>query len=1131
MNHSSLAPVLHYLHTHIGRSDVAATSDERLLERFAIQGDESAFEAIVERHGPLVWGVCRRVLNRDQDIEDAFQATFLVLVRKAHSIRRRASVSSWLHGVAHRVALQARASVEQNRTHNLQGPSPTLTDAASEASYRELRAILDEEILGLPERFRTPLLLCCLEGRTKAEAARELGWKEGTVASRLARARLRLHGRLTQRGILLAAGPAGMVLVEKSSAAVSAALVAAAVRMAILFAAGEVASAGGVSTSVPVLAKGILNGMVVSKVKVSAALILTVCFLAAGAGWAAHQALQEKPKPEQRKDEPQPTAKKADEDKQAKKDLYGDPLPDGAIARMGSIQLRHAGLSDFVFVDDGKTVLSAGADRVLRFWDVAKGKLARVVKLTGESGPGRAVTLSPDGKLLAAVDQDKLIVWDVETGKEINKIANPNKDVAGLFFSPDGKSLAALAWRPEVVLWDLVTGKDRRIALAPRKIGLDSTFHASFSPDGKVLVAGGGSGEALCVYEVATGREMQRFDCNASTSIISPDSKVLAVASMQNDQKQRDTVLRFFDLSNGKEVAQFPMGQEDAFFTLAFAPDGKTLACGFSDKSCLVDCATGKVLHRLSGRPIGVAIAPDGKTLVASAGGYLRFWDVETGKERHVRPGDFGSSLALAVSPDGKLLAEADWMDQAVSVWDTSTGKLFCQLPVKGTGRYVRNLAFSVDGKTLFGGQFQGFLQFWNVADGKEQTSAQLTDPAQVRKDSVYYTRLQLSSDGKHVSTFERVFASKERTRLARWEIATGKLLDKHLLDEYVRGGPFSPDGTTVAVALANGLLIMDVKEGVLRFRTDGVSQGASVAASPDYRILAAPRKTESKDALGTVGVWETATGKEVATVTTGAVSELVLAPDNRTLVTVDKGFLHAWDLATGNERRRWPLPEAITDHGGTAIHGLILSPDGRRAFTALGDGTCLVWDLTPVLQPGAPLVKNPNESDLATWWDDLASKEGNRVYSSIWRLSEAGDLSVAFLREQVLKAKDDDTEKVRRLIKDLDSDIFEVREKAAKQLAEAGELVAPALRKALEKDPSAEARRHIEDLLSKFSGPIPSSRVLQRLRAIQVLERIGTKEACEVLKKISTGAEAAQEKREARGALARLSQINASDR
>ncbi len=166
----------------------------------------------------------------------------------------------------------------------------------------EVRKILDEEILTLPERLRTPLLLCCLEGRTKAEAAKQLGWKEGTVASRLARARKRLQGRLTRRGITLAAGPVSLLLAEEASAAVPVAIAASTVRLAVLFAAGE-ALAGNVPTTVAFLTKGILNTMALSKLKAGAALVVTACVLFTGAGWAAHQVLANKPAEEQRKDQ------------------------------------------------------------------------------------------------------------------------------------------------------------------------------------------------------------------------------------------------------------------------------------------------------------------------------------------------------------------------------------------------------------------------------------------------------------------------------------------------------------------------------------------------------------------------------------------------------------------------------------------------------------------------------------------------------------------------------------------------------------------------------------------------------------------------------------------------------------
>src|SRR5262249_14860765 len=157
-------------------------------------------------------------------------------------------------------------------------------------------------------------------------------------------------------------------------------------------------------------------------------------------------------------------------------------------------------------------------------------------------------------------------------------------------------------------------------------------------------------------------------------------------------------VLRLFDLATGNEEAQFPLDDEHPYYSLAFSPDGKTLACGFSDKSCVLDVATGRVLYHLSGRPVAMAFAPDGKTLAASSGHRLRFWDMATGKEQHDWPGEFGYTPVLAASPDGRLLAAGDWMDPAVSVWDTASGRLLRQLPLQGEKRYVRNLAFAPDG-------------------------------------------------------------------------------------------------------------------------------------------------------------------------------------------------------------------------------------------------------------------------------------------------------------------------------------------------------------------------------------------------------------------------------------------------
>src|SRR5207248_37938 len=160
---------------------------------------------------------------------------------------------------------------------------------------------------------------------------------------------------------------------------------------------------------------------------------------------------------------------------------------------------------------------------------------------------------------------------------------------------------------------------------------------------------------------------------------------------------------------------------EQPFYSLCFSPDGKALACGFSDRGRVLDITTGRVLLRLPARPWIVGFASDGKTLAAAYGKRLRLWDVTTGDERHAGPGEF--------SPDGRLLASADWMDQAVSLWDLSAGRLIRELPLGGEKRYVRNLSFSADGKTLTACQFKGFVQTWDVETGRQTHSIQFDDP------------------------------------------------------------------------------------------------------------------------------------------------------------------------------------------------------------------------------------------------------------------------------------------------------------------------------------------------------------------------------------------------------------------
>jgi RNA polymerase sigma factor (sigma-70 family) len=271
---------------------VAGLTEDQLLERFVARRDEAAFEALLARHGPMVWGVCRRWLDDPSDAEDAFQATFVVLARRAGSIRRGDPVGAWLHGVARKVAARARADVERRRRRERIDPEILAKTPAVERDGYELRWALDEEIGRLPEKYRRPIVLCYLEGRTHDEAARELRWPVGTVRGRLARARDLLRTRLVRRGIATATALGVSASVGAArAAAVPPSLFEATTRAVSRIPAGPATAAttaGVVSARVAALSEGVLRTMLLSQLKPIAALA-TAAVVTAGAGVYAYQ--------------------------------------------------------------------------------------------------------------------------------------------------------------------------------------------------------------------------------------------------------------------------------------------------------------------------------------------------------------------------------------------------------------------------------------------------------------------------------------------------------------------------------------------------------------------------------------------------------------------------------------------------------------------------------------------------------------------------------------------------------------------------------------------------------------------------------------------------------------------------
>ncbi len=292
MSTGQLGTVVRYLRRMARAPARGEPRDRHLLERFVTHREDAAFAALVERHGPMVLGVCQRVLQDGHDAEDAFQATFLVLARKAGAIRRQASVGSWLYGVAYRTSLRAKAQAARRRAREREAsgmqPVPTCPAPAAESARQDLRPLIDAELALLPEKYRAPLVLCYLEGKTNTEAARQLGWSKGTVSGRLARARDVLRRRLARRGLAISAGALLLALSSPALAVpVPQALLSSTIQAATLSVAGS-AAAGAATSTAASLAEGVLHMMFLTKLKLTTAIALLVILLTLGGFVAYH---------------------------------------------------------------------------------------------------------------------------------------------------------------------------------------------------------------------------------------------------------------------------------------------------------------------------------------------------------------------------------------------------------------------------------------------------------------------------------------------------------------------------------------------------------------------------------------------------------------------------------------------------------------------------------------------------------------------------------------------------------------------------------------------------------------------------------------------------------------------------
>jgi RNA polymerase sigma factor (sigma-70 family) len=295
--------------------DGADRTDAQLLEDYISRRNPAALAALVQRHGPMVWSVCRRILRNYHDAEDAFQATFLVLVRKAAAISSRELLANWLYGVAHQTGLKARATATRRKGRERQVAEMPESAVTEPDRSPDLQPLLDEELSRLPDKYRIVIILCELEGKTRKEAARELHWPEGTVAGRLVRARAMLAKRLAQRGVFLSVGALAVVLSEKASACMPQSILSSTIEAVTLVAAGNAAASGVISAKVAALTEGVLKAMFVNKLRAMVGILLVLAMALGAISTAVGLSQQEEPQkqadPAAKDEDAKATAEKA----------------------------------------------------------------------------------------------------------------------------------------------------------------------------------------------------------------------------------------------------------------------------------------------------------------------------------------------------------------------------------------------------------------------------------------------------------------------------------------------------------------------------------------------------------------------------------------------------------------------------------------------------------------------------------------------------------------------------------------------------------------------------------------------------------------------------------------------------
>jgi WD40 repeat protein len=838
------------------------------------------------------------------------------------------------------------------------------------------------------------------------------------------------------------------------------------------------------------------------------------------------------------------TPSSAQDDKTAPKartDANGDPLPPAALARLGTQRFVHGpGLTSVTFGKDDRTLFSVGTTGV-RTWETGTGKERASFRFPEEEQI-LATAVSPDARFIACSTGDGYVsIRDLQTGKSLHRFATNKGLCSNLAFGPEGRSLAwcsadgtlhvteltgerktrelkgaqqqartlsfssdgkllaaLLDTQDRAVLWDATNGKRlRQYTAGDSKKGQQQILALALDPDGKLLYAATGDG-AVVAWETDSLEERYQLEATPGglTSLtLSPDGKTLAVTLAAGG-------IKLFQARSGKAVQT--LEGEVVTGGIAFSRDGKLLAVAGEDgRIRLWDVGTGKQKNPASGEAIASAtFGKQGKEIVTAAPGLITHWSPAGKVERRVKLGDDVKGAVAVLSPCGRyaLLTAVEGGESRL----IDTEKAEVRSDFGGVKAEQGDLAvFHPGGRYLavLSGMEGNVMRLYSPQTGKKLRQWKISEemPAQMT--------LVFSPDGRTLFTSHALDG-----RLQRWEVSTGK---KRQAFRFPAGLRVSEAAATMAALRAEMKAARAIKGGGVPVppidQSLAGNTGAGVVASPDGRIVAVLRDERVCLCDGWLSkLLRSLEGAE------GALECVTFSPDGKLVAAGGSDeTIRLWESATGK------LVATLRGHRGS-VSAVTFAPDGKTLLSCGGDGTAMLWSVAEALKLMPAQAAKQKPRAVETLWAELASEDGEAAELAGREMTAAPEAAVAWLAKHLEPARAVDRAMLNRLVEQLDSENQGLRDDATRQLIALDEQARPALEAALMKSQSAEVRKRAAHVLERIDQGTtgPDARAL---RAVEVLEMIGTAAAKKVLTQLSRGAAEARLTKEAAASLARL--------